>query len=262
MHGPIVVFPAGGLGELNRRHGKGRGNRVGLVDVFRSASKRQQPASNQLTLCGRTGCESHATVRCQYVDPVGRRCDDWCSRHVVVAAGRTYCERHYNMSRQMTARAGTIYELKERPVLDDRRATLVAAMVDDLDPDVRQLLAAAFLEHVGARIITDTAVREARRTIQSVTPASRVVATGRNLSWTRGWAVCNSQGYLCRVNLEVPEGERTVVSLSIDGQVVYSGTPDLISQPTGQDHPSPTGFRNEVLAALVERLDGRGVREW
>jgi hypothetical protein len=162
----------------------------------------------------------------------------------------------------MTARAGTIYELKGRPVLDDRRATLVAAMVDDLDPDVRQLLAAAFREHAGARVITDTAVREARRPMQSVTRASRVVAAGRNLSWTRGWAVCNPQGYLCRVNLEVPEGERTVVSLSVDGRVVYSGTPDVVSQPTGQDPASAAGFRNEVLAALVEQLDARGVHEW
>jgi hypothetical protein len=239
---------------------------VSVVDVFRRASKRQQSAANQLviegTLCGRPGCESYATVRCQYVDPVGRSCGDWCSRHVVVAAGRTYCERHHNVSRQMTARAGTIYELKERPVLDDRRATLVAAMVDDLDPDVRRLLTAAFREHVGARIITDTAVREAYRTMQSVTRTSRVVLSGRNLSWTRGWAVCNPQGYLCRVNLEVPEGERTVVSLSVDAQVVFSGTPDLVSQPTGPDPASPAGFRSELLAALVERLEGRGVREW
>jgi hypothetical protein len=181
---------------------------------------------------------------------------------VIVEAGRTYCERHHNMSRQMTARAGTIYELKGRPVMDDRRPTLVAAMVDDLDADVRQLLAAAFREHAGARVTTDTAVREARRTTQSVTPESHVVATARNLSWTRGWAVSNSQGYLCRVNLEVPEGERTVVSLSVDGRVVYSGTPDLVSRQTGQNLASPAGFRNEVLAALVERLKGRGVREW
>ena len=162
----------------------------------------------------------------------------------------------------MTARAGTIYELKERPVLDDRRATLVAALVDDLDPEVRQLLAAAFRVHVDARVITDSAVREARRRMQSVTPASRVVATGRILSWTRGWAVCNPQGYLCRVNLEVPEGERTLVSLSVNGQVVYSGTPDLVCPPTGQDPASRAGFRSEVLAALVERLAGRGVGEW
>jgi hypothetical protein len=182
---------------------------------------------------------------------------------VISTDGHTYCERHHNLSRQLTARAGTIYELKSRAVIDDRRPTLVAAMVDDLDADVRQLLVAAFRGYTGTHITTDPAVREARRRIQSVTSTSYVVASGRSLSWTRGWAVSNSQGYLCRVNLEVPEGERTVVSLSIDGRVVYSGTPDLIARKQGQLPEPSAGFRNEVLAALAERLlPARGSSGW
>ncbi|MGH7903163.1 MAG: hypothetical protein ACREPA_03415 [Candidatus Dormibacteraceae bacterium] len=226
----------------------------------RRAAAGPEPAPSG-TRCRWPDCPKAASWRCGYRDGTGRRCDYWCDEHLERDGDHTWCRRHSNTIRRLSARAGTIYEIKSVAQLDDRGPNLVASLAEELGPEVRAMLIRYYGEMAGHQIVSDPAIRESRTTKPA--PGSQegdghaADQLREESGWQIGWGACTSQGYVWRASLRVTRQEPPVVQLVINSRVVYAAVPDWIAGrergPAG-DGQDRVHFRARILGLIESSL--------
>jgi len=196
--------------------------------------------------CSAPGCADGIGWRCSYSDPTGAHCTTWwCRRHVVLLDGRPFCGRHANVIRALAASAGTIREVKHRPLLEDRSLNLVSLVADDAGRDLSELLRRRHQADSGVRIVADSAVRQV------------IVASGQ-MAWERSWSALKDQGYVDRISIRAPSSDPTRVRVSVGDRVVLEEIPGWISERERGEDPDMTArmkFRNRLLAAVIAQVD-------
>jgi hypothetical protein len=204
--------------------------------------------------CG-AGCPWVRGYRCAYQDQAGNRCGYWCQDHSVFVNGNTWCKRHGNNVKWLTARGGSIFEITQRPAIDDRSPNLVGILVDELDVEVTNHLMTCFGHREGVRVITDTNVRVAavpKGRVERTPDGPIVLSEGSHVAWARGWGVYSEVGYLTRVILRVTATEPPTTHLYVNGNPIVSRIPDWIANRragTNQDEDHAR-FRAAIMEAI------------
>src|SRR5947209_6719667 len=77
----------------------------------------QKPAG----VCTYSDCNERRGWACAYTDMTGRKCSSWwCRRHIQFIERTPFCPRHASVIRALAPTANTIFEIKNRPAVDDR----------------------------------------------------------------------------------------------------------------------------------------------
>ncbi|MGH7778037.1 MAG: hypothetical protein ACREPI_12810 [Candidatus Dormibacterales bacterium] len=206
-------------------------------------------------VCEFPGCGKPATSRCSYADATGQRCGFWCPDHIEKVADLPYCRRHGNTVRVVKSRAGTIYEMKSVPTLDDRAPNLLTTLAAEMSEAVLQMLARRWGQVPGIRIQADKTVRETQ------VPRS---AAGGQMDWTSdqpasvpgwkmGWSAFTGEGYISTVALRTTPQEPPVVQLMIDGRPVWEGVPDWI-EARRQGRPDAPEDHENLKARILTTI--------
>ena len=208
--------------------------------------------------CSWGGCAATEVWRCAYVDQTGARCGRWCREHVSFDGSGPLCRRHASVLREVSAQAGSIYEIKTQAAIDDRGPSLVSMVVDESDAAVRSALEAHFRAAEGFQVTTDPSIRLSR------VPEGRLVTrdgrvtferTGGEQGWSRGWGVYTSSGYVWRGLVSATRGEPPLVVAQVNHQVIFAGVPDWIgargSRPGEELHAA---FSRRLVGALTRAL--------
>ena len=207
-----------------------------IVRILKNG-RRSRPASTPAatrvppgTACDFPGCGKPATSRCAYVDATGQRCGYWCDDHIETVNSLRYCRRHGNTVRVVQARAGTIYEIKSVPTLDDRAPNLLTTLAAELSESVLQMLARRYGQVPGIRIQADKTVRDTQVPRSAVAGAAdwTTEQPASVQGWKIGWSAFTSEGYISTVALRTTPQEPPVVQLMVDGRPVWEGVPDWI----------------------------------
>jgi hypothetical protein len=205
--------------------------------------------------CG-AGCGKTVGYRCAYRDGSGRRCRYWCEDHSVFMKGRTWCQRHANSVKWLTARDGSIFEILPSAAIDDRSPNLVGTLVDELNDDITEYLTSCFGHQRGVHIVTDGNIRASsipKGRVEVTSEGPRLLSEGTTPAWDRGWGVYSHAGYLARVTLRVTAAEPPVVHVIVNGDRIISRVPDWIANrhksgaDAQRDHDA---FRSAVLEAV------------
>ncbi len=202
----------------------------------------QKPAG----VCTYSDCNERRGWACAYTDMVGRKCGSWwCRRHIQFIERTPFCPRHASVIRALAPTANTIFEIKNRPAVDDRALPLAALVAEDVDKDVTELVRRRYQNRKDVTIARDRTVRQ--------------TWSGRNdVAWERSWAALKSQGYLIRIAVRVAADEPDVVQLLIGNTVVFKEVPDWISrrrEGEPPDHADRARFGKKLFAAILEHVD-------
>src|SRR5438132_503053 len=181
-----------------------------------------------------------------YTDPTGRKCNCWwCRRHIQFIERTPFCPRHASVIRALAPTANTIFEIKNRPAVDDRALPLAALVAEDVDKDVTELVRRRYQNRQDVTIARDRTVRQ--------------TWSGRNdVAWERSWAALKSQGYLIRIAVRVAADEPDFVQLLIGNTVVFKEVPDWISrrrEGEPPDHGDRARFGKKLFGAILEHVD-------
>jgi hypothetical protein len=181
----------------------------------------------------------------------------------VIVNGKTWCKRHANNLKWLTARGGSIFEISQRPAINDRSPNLVGILVDELDREVTTHLVSCFGRQRGVRVITDSNVRVAavpKGRVEQTPDGPIVLSEGSHVAWARGWGVYSEVGYLTRVILRVTATEPPTTHLYVNGNPIVSRVPDWIAnRGTGtaqaEDHARFKGVIMEAVRNAVRVAD-------
>ena len=212
-------------------------------------------------VCTFIDCEERRGWACAYKDLTGRECKSWwCRKHIQFIERTPFCPRHASVIRALAPTANTIFEIKNRPAVDDRALPLAALVAEDVDRDVTELVRRRYQNRKDITIARDRTVRQ--------------TWSGRNeVAWERSWAALKSQGYLVRIAVRVTTGEPDMVQLLIGNTVVFKEVPNWISrrrEGEPPDHADRARFGKKLFAAILQHVDepqpvptdqGRVVRE-
>jgi hypothetical protein len=161
--------------------------------------------------CMAPRCRSTGAMRCSYVDKRSRRCTTtWCSRHWVMAMGRSYCRRHAST---VEAVAGGDF-VEGLPDIDNRAPSLVGWVSGELDQSVR--LALLRLATPASHLVVD--------------PVRLIPVPVAGRRWQRSWKLVDHQGILNRVTIEVDESDDSDVRARVDMKMIGHGVPPWIER--------------------------------
>ncbi len=202
----------------------------------------QKPAG----VCTYSDCNERRGWSCAYTDMTGRKCSSWwCRRHIQFIERTPFCPRHASVIRALAPTANTIFEIKNRPAVDDRALPLAALVAEDVDKDVTELVRRRYQNRKDVTIARDRTVRQ--------------TWSGRNeVAWERSWAALKSQGYMIRIAVRVSADEPDFVQLLIGNTVVFKEVPDWISrrrEGEPPDHADRARFGKKLFAAILEHVD-------
>jgi hypothetical protein len=197
-------------------------------------------------VCTVSDCQERRGWACAYTDLTGRKCNSWwCRRHIQFIERTPFCPRHASVIRALAPTANTIFEIKNRPAVDDRALPLAALVAEDIDKDVTELVRRRYQNRKDVTLARDRTVRQ--------------TWSGRNeVAWERTWAALKSQGYLIRISVRVTVEEPDVVQLLIGNTVVFKEVPDWISrrrEGEPPDHADRARFGKKLFGAVLEHVD-------
>src|SRR5207237_3327373 len=203
-------------------------------------------ASKPPGVCTDSECGERRGWACAYKDLMGRECKSWCSlRHPTSRDPTPFSPPHASGIRALAPTAGTIFEIKNRPAVDDRALPLAALVAEDIDKDVTELVRRRYQNRKDVTLATDRTVRQ--------TWAGRT-----EVAWERSWAALKSQGYLVRIAVRVSVAEPDHVQLLIGNTVVFKEVPDWIHrrrEGEPPDHADRARFAKKIFAAVLEHVD-------
>src|SRR2546427_1801372 len=183
---------------------------------------------------------------CAYRDLTGRECKSlWCRRHIQFIERTPFCPRHASVIRALAPTANTIFEIKNRPAVDDRALPLAALVAEDVDKDVTELVRRRYQNRKDVTIARDRTVRQ-------------TWSGQKDVAWERSWAALKSQGYLIRIAVRVAADEPDIVQLLIGNTVVFKDVPDWITrrrEGESPDHADRARFGKKLFAAILEHVD-------
>ena len=179
-------------------------------------------------------------------DLTGRECKSWwCRKHIQFIERTPFCPRHASVIRALAPTANTIFEIKNRPAVDDRALPLAALVAEDVDKDVTELVRRRYQNRKDVTLARDRTVRQ--------------TWSGRNeVAWERSWSALKSQGYLVRIAVRVTTAEPDMVQLLIGNTVVFKEVPDWISrrrEGEPPDHADRARFGKKLFGAILEHVD-------
>jgi predicted Ser/Thr protein kinase len=197
-------------------------------------------------VCTYSDCQERRGWACAYKDLTGRECKSWwCRRHIQFIERTPFCPRHASVIRALAPTANTIFEIKNRPAVDDRALPLAALVAEDIDKDVTELVRRRYQNRKDVTLARDRTVRQ--------------TWSGRNeVAWERSWAALKSQGYLIRIAVRVSTDEPDTVQLLIGNTVVFKEVPDWISrrrEGEAPDHADRARFGKRLFGAILEHVD-------
>ena len=197
-------------------------------------------------VCTYSDCNERRGWACAYKDLTGRECKSWwCRRHIQFIERTPFCPRHASVIRALAPTANTIFEIKNRPAVDDRALPLAALVAEDVDKDVTELVRRRYQNRKDVTLARDRTVRQ--------------TWSGRNdVAWERSWAALRSQGYLIRIGVRVTTDEPDTVQLLIGNSVVFKSIPDWISrrrEGEPPDHADRARFAKKLFHAILEHVD-------
>jgi hypothetical protein len=197
-------------------------------------------------VCTYSDCQERRGWACAYTDLTGRKCNSWwCRRHIQFIERTPFCPRHASVIRALAPTANTIFEIKNRPAVDDRALPLAALVAEDIDKDVTELVRRRYQNRKDVTLARDRTVRQ--------------TWSGRSdVAWERSWAALKSQGYLIRISVRVATDEPDTVQLLIGNTVVFKEVPDWISrrrEGEPPDHADRARFGKKLFAAVLEHVD-------
>ena len=197
-------------------------------------------------VCTFVDCEERRGWACAYKDLTGRECKSWwCRRHIQFIERTPFCPRHASVIRALAPTANTIFEIKNRPAVDDRALPLAALVAEDVDKDVTELVRRRYQNRKDVTLARDRTVRQ--------------TWSGRNeVAWERSWSALKSQGYLVRIAIRVTTAEPDMVQLLIGNTVVFKEVPNWISrrrEGEPPDHADRARFGKKLFAAVLEHVD-------
>jgi predicted Ser/Thr protein kinase len=197
-------------------------------------------------VCTYSDCQERRGWACAYTDLTGRKCNSWwCRRHIQFIERTPFCPRHASVIRALAPTANTIFEIKNRPAVDDRALPLAALVAEDIDKDVTELVRRRYQNRKDITLARDRTVRQ--------------TWSGRSdVAWERSWAALKSQGYLIRISVRVSTDEPDTVQLLIGNTIVFKEVPDWISrrrEGEPPDHADRARFGKKLFAAVLEHVD-------
>src|SRR5207248_9465980 len=112
-------------------------------------------------VCLYSDCGERRGWACAYKDLMGRECKTWwCRKHITFIERTPFCPRHASVIRALAPTAGTIFEIKNRPAVDDRALPLAALVAEDIDKDVTELVRRRYQNRKDVTLATDRTVRQ------------------------------------------------------------------------------------------------------
>ena len=197
-------------------------------------------------VCTYSDCQERRGWACAYTDMTGRKCNSWwCRRHIQFIERTPFCPRHASVIRALAPTANTIFEIKNRPAVDDRALPLAALVAEDVDKDVTELIRRRYQNRKDVTIARDRTVRQ-------------TWSGQKEVAWERSWAALKSQGYMVRISVRVAAEEPDMVQLLIGNTVVFKDVPDWISrrrEGEPPDHADRARFGKKLFAAILEHVD-------
>src|SRR5260370_39465814 len=197
-------------------------------------------------VCTFVDCAERRGWACAYKDLTGRECKSWwCRRHIQFIERTPFCPRPASVIRALAPTANTIFEIKNRPAVEDRALALAALVAEDVDKDVTELVRRRYQNRKDVTLARDRTVRQ--------------TWSGRNeVAWERSWSALKSQGYLGRIAVRVTTPEPDLVTLLIRNTVVFKEVPNWISrrrEGEPPDHADRARFGKRLFAAILEHVD-------
>jgi predicted Ser/Thr protein kinase len=197
-------------------------------------------------VCTFSDCGERRGWSCAYKDLTGRECKSWwCRKHIQFIERTPFCPRHASVIRALAPNANTIFEIKNRPAVDDRALPLAALVAEDVDKDVTELVRRRYQNRKDVTLARDRTVRQ--------------TWSGHNeVAWERSWSALKSQGYLVRIAVRVTTFEPDMVQLLIGNAVVFKEVPGWISrrrEGEPPDHADRARFGKKLFAAILEHVD-------
>jgi hypothetical protein len=216
------------------------------VDPPKSQIPERADSSKPPGVCTFSDCGEHRGWACAYKDLTGRECKSWwCRKHIQFIERTPFCPRHASVIRALAPTANTIFEIKNRPAVDDRALPLAALVAEDVDKDVTELVRRRYQNRKDVTLARDRTVRQ--------------TWSGRNeVAWERSWSALKSQGYLVRIAVRVTTAEPDMVQLLIGNTVVFKEVPDWISrrrEGEPPDHADRARFGKKLFGAILEHVD-------
>ncbi len=216
------------------------------VDMPKSQPPLHADSSKPPGVCTFSDCGERRGWACAYKDLTGRECKSWwCRKHIQFIERTPFCPRHASVIRALAPTANTIFEIKNRPAVDDRALPLAALVAEDVDKDVTELVRRRYQNRKDVTLARDRTVRQ--------------TWSGRNeVAWERSWSALKSQGYLVRIAVRVTTAEPDMVQLLIGNTVVFKELPDWISrrrEGEQPDHADRARFGKKLFAAILEHVD-------
>ena len=216
------------------------------VDMPRVQAPLRADSSKPPGVCTFSDCGERRGWACAYKDLTGRECKSWwCRKHIQFIERTPFCPRHASVIRALAPTANTIFEIKNRPAVDDRALPLAALVAEDVDKDVTELVRRRYQNRKDVTLARDRTVRQ--------------TWSGRNeVAWERSWSALKSQGYLVRIAVRVTTAEPDMVQLLIGNTVVFKELPDWISrrrEGEQPDHADRARFGKKLFGAILEHVD-------
>src|SRR3989475_1704717 len=215
-------------------------------DLPRAQIPLRADSSKPPGVCTFSDCGERRGWACAYKDLTGRECKSWwCRKHIQFIERTPFCPRHASVIRALAPTANTIFEIKNRPAVDDRALPLAALVAEDVDKDVTELVRRRYQNRKDVTLARDRTVRQ--------------TWSGRNeVAWERSWSALKSQGYLVRIAVRVTTAEPDTVQLLIGNTVVFKEVPNWISrrrEGEPPDHADRARFGKRLFGAILEHVD-------
>ena len=132
--------------------------------------------------------------------------------------------------------------------VDDRAPSLVNWIANDLDRDVRKLLADA--AHPGEDVLTDGFVQLTRDKV-------------RRTRWERSWRIVDHTGLVLKVGIYTDEGDDALIHVRVGDRLVAEGVPPWIASRQAGDDSTPAveiSRRQQFYGSLEESI-GEAVKQ-
>jgi hypothetical protein len=156
-----------------------------------------------------------------------------------VCRGSTYFCRHVRTVAAIDTPTGHANDVAD---VDDRAPSLINWIANDLDTDVRKLLAAA--ANPGEDVLTDGFVQLTRDKLRR----------GR---WERSWRIVDHTGLVLKVGIYTDEGDDTLVHVRVGDRLVAEGVPPWIASRQEGDESTPAveiSRRQQFYSSLAESI--------
>ena len=131
------------------------------VDMPKSQPPLRADSSKPPGVCTFSDCGERRGWACAYKDLTGRECKSWwCRKHIQFIERTPFCPRHASVIRALAPTANTIFEIKNRPAVDDRALPLAALVAEDVDKDVTELVRRRYQNRKDVTLARDRTVRQ------------------------------------------------------------------------------------------------------